>query len=113
MAIVTLAPIGTAVGIALTDLMPAVPAGKAETMDVRVCNVGAADSTIGLYMVDTVTGANSHYVWRNEPVPFNQEGSGFDLERGLELPAGWKLQGIAGSAATLEISLRNRRRRDA
>lgn len=105
-----LKPVGQVATTALVDLgnaaTPAtVPANKERTVTIRAANIGAADAYVDLYLVDTVTGANSHYRVKNYPVPYQTPGSAPDLESRLLIPAGFKVQIQASAAAVVAVSL--------
>lgn len=99
-------------GLALADLGPqgaaaATPAGKVRTAWVRFANVAAVDAAADLYVVDTGVAANANdgYRVKNYPVPYNAPGSAPDMERRLILTAGQKLQGKAGNANSVAVSI--------
>lgn len=97
-----LAPVKHAVGTTLADSIAAVGANLVRRYDVRAVNVGSSDATVDLVLTD---GATVSYRARNYPVPFNSVNSAPDLENGLIVPAGWKLQARASAANTVELSI--------
>lgn len=82
-----------------------VPAGKERTVSIRACNDGSALAYVDLYLVDTVTLANSIRRLRNFPIPYQEAGSAPDLEDGLVIPAGMKLQVQASANNAVAISM--------
>ncbi len=105
-----LKPVNQVATTALVDLgnaaTPAtVPASKERVVDVRAANIGAADAFVDLYLVDTVTGANSGWRVRNYPVPYQVAGAAPDLEQRLLIPAGFKLQIQASAPGAVAVSV--------
>lgn len=103
-------PVNLVASTALADLgnaatPAAVPVGKERVVDVRASCEGAADAYVDLYLVDVATPANSVRRVRNYPVPYQSAGSAPDLERGLLIPAGFKLQVQASANAAVAISM--------
>jgi hypothetical protein len=96
-----LAPTKLALTLDLQDLTPVTPDNKVRTYDVRFINVGSANGTADLVMTD---GTNVVTCAQTYPVPFNQAGSAPDMEQGIVVPAGWKLQ--AKASATLTVTAR-------
>lgn len=102
----TVSPLKTVtVSTSLVDIGDVVASGKVRSIDLRCTNIGAADGYADVYMVDTNNSANNHYRAKNYPVPFQQLSSAPDLENGLLLTAGWKVQVRASAASTLAFSL--------
>lgn len=95
------APLKLALTTALQDLTPATPAGKVRSYDVRFANVGGADGYGDLVLTDGTTTINRA---KNYPVPYQKPGSSPDMENGLKVPAGWKLQAKASASTTIEAS---------
>jgi hypothetical protein len=92
-------------GTAALATIGAVPAGKVWRVDLRACNIAAADAYADVYINDTGTPANSGYRCKNYPVPYLQAGSAPDLEYGLILTAGQQLQIRASAINAIAFSL--------
>lgn len=86
----------------LADAIAAVAASKVRRYDVRAANIGAADATVDLVLTN---GAIVNYRAKNYPVPYNNAASAPDLENGLIIPTGWKLQAKASAGSTVELSI--------
>jgi len=96
----------------LTDAAPqghpaATPTGKVRTATVRFCNIGTADASADLKVVDTnvVSGDNDGYRAKTYPVPFNHPNSAPDFERTVVLTEGQKLQYRASADNAVSISV--------
>ena len=89
------APIST-----LTDLYTG-PGSAAEehVVDVRVCNKTTSAATYRLLLTN---GTNSAYRWYDFTI---QPGDTRDLEVGIPVPNGWKLQHQASAANTLDVTV--------
>lgn len=104
MAATFLPPVALTATTSLQDLGPAVPSGKVRRLDIRAANVGAADAFCDVYLLDPLT-TNSGYRAKNYPVPYQAAGSAPDMEQGLVLPAGWKVQVRASAAAAVSFTM--------
>lgn len=96
-----LTPAHLALTTSLADLMSAPATGKVRRVDVRFANVGTADTFADLVLTD---GSTTIYRAKNYPVPYENAGSAPDVEQGLVVPAGWKLQAKALAGTTVEAS---------
>ncbi len=89
--------------MALVNIGDVVPAGKMRRLDLRAANIAAgSDANADVYVYD---GANSGYRCKTYPVPFNQIGSTPDLEFGLLLAGGQRLQIRASAEDKIAFSL--------
>lgn len=95
-------PIKLTLTTSLADIGTVVDATKVRTVDLRICNIGAADANVDVYLVD---GTNNHYRAKNFPIPYNTSNSAPDLEQSFPITAGWKIQLRASAGSTLEASM--------
>lgn len=98
-ALVDVTPFGS--GSAIT------PTGKVRTAWVRLCNIGGADSTADIYVIDTLVAANANdgYTAKAIPVTFNTTASALDFEKAIQLTYGQKLQIKAGVNSVIAASV--------
>lgn len=82
----------------------ATPAGKNRTLWLRACNIGALDASADVFIVDTVTGANSGYRAKNYPITYNTKDSAPDFEQKLVLTPNLKVQIRASANSTIAFS---------
>lgn len=101
MAATILTPVKLALTTSLQDLTLVTPSGKVRRYDVRFANVGSADGYGDLVLTDGATVINRA---KNYPVPYQGVGSAPDMESGVLVPAGWKLQAKANAVTTIEAS---------
>lgn len=97
-----LAPVKLALTTSLQELTSATPPGKVRRYDVRFANVGSADGYGDLVLTDGTTSINRAAGY---PVTYRGVGSAPDMENGLIVPAGWKLQAKALATGTIEASV--------
>jgi hypothetical protein len=105
MAAVFQPPVKVTATTGLTDIGSAVPSSTVRSCDLRVANVGAADVLVDVFLLDPLS-SNSGYRAKNFLIPYQSNQSAIDMELGLVLPAGWKIQVRAsvGSAAEFTMS---------
>lgn len=97
-------PVKLTGGVALADIGGVVPVNKVRSIDLRATNVVTANAYADVFLIDTNNSANNHYRCRNYPVPYLQTGSAPDLEYGLLLTAGWKMQVRSSVANAIDFS---------
>lgn len=104
MSAVFLEPTKTDLTTTLQDLTTPTPTGKVRTFNVRYANVGADAAYGDLVLTDgTVIITRA----KNYPVPYQKAGSAPDMEEGIVVPAGWKLQGKASAGLVVQASISN------
>jgi hypothetical protein len=99
------APVRLTGTTSLTDIGNEVPTGKVRSVDLRCANITTSDVYVDVYLVDTANPSNNHYRCRNYPVTYLQTGGAPDLESGLLLTAGWKVQVRASANSAADFSL--------
>lgn len=96
-----LTPASVVCTTSLADLFSNVATGKVRKINVRAANVGAAAANLDLTLYN---GTTTVYRCKNYPVGYNDTTAAPDVESGLVIPAGWRIQVKASAGSNIEVS---------